>query len=71
MATFLRAPDYSYHNAMLLLLLLYHMLLLFCLQDEISEELGNMRIKPAKLKGIGESMSKNKLLAKRKEKGKK
>lgn len=37
-------------------------------QDEISEELGNMRIKPAKLKGIGESLSKNKLLAKRKAK---
>ena len=30
-----------------------------------------MRIKPAKLKGIGESTGKNKLLAKRKDKGKK
>lgn len=39
----------------------------YCIsKDEISEELGNMRIKPAKLKAIGESLSKNKLLAKRK-----
>lgn len=47
-------------------------LFVFLLQDEISEELGNMRIKPAKLKGIGEAMAlgKNKLLAKRKEKAK-
>ena len=49
------------------------MLMFVCLfvcatfQDEISEELGNMRIMPAKLKAIGESLT-NKLLKKRKAK---
>ncbi len=42
-----------------------------CVQDEISEELGNMRIMPAKLKAIGESLTNNKLLKKRKAKAKK